>query len=283
MTTSPPRRGWARFGLVGLITTLLLALGAGVASAHVTVNPNSVTAGSYAKLTFRVPTESETASTVALQVTLPKDHPFPSVSVMQIPGWTPKVITTALNPPVVEGSFKLTEAVTSITWTADDGVGIKPEEFMEFAISVGPVPNVPSMQFPANQTYSDGSVVRWDQTRAPGTAEPAHPAPLLTITPAVASSDAVATPSGQAAAGPTVTGASEAYQSAVTVTSPDSTARVLSVIALILAALALLVAVLGVRRRPAPGGPPTRVRREPPSPPDPPQRPAAPTPPDPAP
>jgi uncharacterized protein YcnI len=234
-----------------LISTTLLVWGAGVAAAHVTVNPGSVTAGSYAKLTFRVPTESDTASTVSLQVTLPEDHPFPSVSVMQIPGWTAKVTKTPLDPPVTEGRFDLTEAVTSITWTADDGVGVKPGEFMEFPISVGPVPDVPSMEFPADQTYSDGSVVRWNQSRTADGDEPEHPAPLLTIAAASGS------------AGPTVTGTDGTDQSTAVATAPDNTARVLGVVALVLAALALLVAAFGIRRRPrtpapaAPSGPPS--------------------------
>ncbi|HET8588993.1 MAG TPA: YcnI family protein [Nakamurella sp.] len=241
-----PRRAGSRLAALALAVALLLAAGAGVASAHVTVNPNSVTAGSYAKLTFRVPTESATASTVSLQVTLPADHPFPSVSVMQLPGWTAKVTKTELDAPVTEGDFKLTEAVTSITWTADDGVGIKPGQFMEFPISVGPVPDVPSMQFPAAQTYSDGSVVKWDQARTAGGPEPEHPAPLLTIAPSGSAASS-------GAAGPSVTGTAAAPPgSAVTGTAgPDDTARILGVVALVLAALALLVAAAGVRRRAA--------------------------------
>lgn len=253
MTTTTRRRGWARIGLLGLITTVLLTWGAGVALAHVTVHPGSVTAGSYAKLTFRVPTESATASTVSLQVTLPQDHPFPSVSVMPIPGWTAKVGTTPLDPPVTEGRFNLTEAVTSVSWTADDGVGIKPGEFMEFPISVGPVPDVTSIAFPADQTYSDGSVVSWNQSRTDDGAEPEHPAPLLTVGSAGASSAQAedGTSSGSGEAAPTVTGASQVEPS-----TSDFTARTLGVIALVLAALAVLIAVSGWRRRPRPGRPP---------------------------
>jgi len=184
-----PARAWRRLTTLALAVGVLLIGGAGVASAHVTVNPNTATPGSYAKLTFRVPTESATATTVKLTVKLPTDHPFPSVSVMPVPGWSTKVTTSALNPPVTEGRFNLTEAVSSITWTADDGVGIKLDEFMEFSISVGPVPDVPSMTFPADQTYSDGSVVSWNQIAKPGsTAELDHPAPVLTI--GAASTDA---------------------------------------------------------------------------------------------
>lgn len=227
------RRRLRRAAVIGAVSVLLFGIGAGVASAHVTVNPNTAAAGSYAKLTFRVPTESATASTVALTVSLPTDHPFPNVSLMPVPGWTASMHTVPLNPPVTEGTFDLTEATDSVTWKADDGVGAKPGEFMEFAISVGPVPDVQSMVFPAKQTYSDGSVVAWDQV-ASGNAHDTldHPAPTLTITPA------------GAAAG---TAAADA--------SSSTGADVLAAIALLLAAIALLVAVLALRRRTRPAAP----------------------------
>ena len=222
-----PARAWRRLTTLALAVGVLLVWGGGVASAHVTVNPNTATPGSYAKLTFRVPTESATATTVKLTVKLPTDHPFPSVSVMPVPGWSTKVTTSALNPPVTEGRFNLTEALSSITWTADDGVGIKLDEFMEFAISVGPVPDVPSMTFPADQTYSDGSVVSWNQVAKTGsTAELDHPAPVLTI--AAATTDG---PSGI-----------------------SWIALILAIVAVALGAVAVAVAVTSARRSAVPAG-----------------------------
>jgi uncharacterized protein YcnI len=249
------RHGLARrAGIVAAASVLLFGLGAGVAFAHVSVNPNEVAAGSWAKLTFRVPNESATASTVSVKVSLPTDHPFPSVSLMPIPGWTATPHTVTLNPPVTEGKFTLNEATDSITWTAADGVGIKPGEFMEFSISVGPVPDVASLAMPAQQTYSDGSVVSWDQVTSAahddsaghdGAAEPDHPAPMLTVT-----KTAVGDAHGAAA------GASGASGTGGTATT-DSTAQWLAASALILAAIALLVAVIGLRRRPQRGAAPS--------------------------
>lgn len=207
---------------VTVATLVGLALGAGTALAHVTVNPNTATAGSYAKLTFRVPTESVTASTVGLTVTLPASTPFPSVSVMPVPGWTAKTVKQTLPKPVPEGDLTVTDAITSITWTADDKIGVKPGEFEEFSISVGPVPDVGSIVMPASQTYSDGSVVQWKDVAQPGQAEPEHPAPVLTITTAPAGSS--------------------------TTTGTATAALVVAIIGLVAAALALVVGVLGWRR-----------------------------------
>jgi uncharacterized protein YcnI len=215
-------------------TAGLLLAGAGVALAHVTVHPGEAAAGSWTKLTFQVPNESATADTVKLEVTLPTDHPFPSVSVMQIPGWTVEVTKTPLAKPVTEGHFNLTEAVSKITWTADDGAGIKPGEFMEFAISAGPVPDVPTIRFPADQTYSDSTVVSWNEKTVDGQ-EPEHPAPTLIVTGTATGGDA----------------GSHVALSAEAIPGPDNTTRILAIVGVALGALALITAAIGLRRRKA--------------------------------
>lgn len=220
----------ARLVTIALATALLLGTTAGIAAAHVTVNPDETEAGSWAKLTFRVPNESDTASTVAISVALPTDHPFPTVSVMPVPGWTVATTTATLDPPVTEGRFTLDEVTDSVTWTADDGAGIGPGEFLEFAISVGPVPAVASLVLPATQTYSDGTVVAWDQVAANGAAEPDHPAPVLTITEA----DHAAAPPDSLADRSTTT---------------DATAQLMGAWGLAVAAVALVVAIIAVVRK----------------------------------
>lgn len=230
------RGWWARIGVVGVLTAALALSGAGVASAHVTVNPPDATAGSYAKLTFRVPTESDTASTVSVQVSLPTDHPFASVSLQPVPGWTASTTTVTFDPPLATGRFDLTEAISSVTWAADDGSGVKPGEFQEFSISVGPVPDVAALTFPATQTYSDGSVVHWDEVAADGQDrhDLDHPAPLLTIA---------------AAAQPGASGASASDASPSGTTASDTVAQILAAAALVVAAAALVFAALAWRRR----------------------------------
>jgi uncharacterized protein YcnI len=167
----------------------LAVLVAGPASAHVTVSSSDASPGGFGKLVFRVPTESAKASTVALSITLPADVPFASVASQARPGW--KVTTTdrrLAKPITTDDGFTVDKATATITWTATAG-GIPPEQFDEFALSVGPFPDKPAgaLFFPAVQTYSDGSVVRWDQPVVAGKAEPEHPAPRLTLTPTAAS------------------------------------------------------------------------------------------------
>ena len=238
-----------------ILTAVGLLAGAGIASAHVTVNPSEAAAGSFAKLTFRVPNESPTAGTVGLTVSLPSDNPFAYVSVKAVPGWTVVPTKTTLPAPVTEGDITIKEAVTSVTWTADAGTQIGSGEFAEFEISAGPVPAVGSLAFPATQNYSDGTVVEWNEPVPDEGEEPEHPVPTLTVTPASAdegnrghSDDVAATGSGAPTSEVSVTAAAESTSDS------SSTATILAVISLVVAAAALLVAAVGLRRRPAPGG-----------------------------
>ena len=180
----------------------LLALAA-PASAHVTVNSPGATQGGYAVITFRVPTESDTASTTALKVQLPTDTPFASVSVQPHAGWSFTTKTSKLaNPIKTDDGDQISQAVSEIDWKADSAAtAIKPGEFDQFNVSVGPLPKAKSITFKAIQVYSDGSVVNWTDVPAPGsTVEPDHPAPTLQLA-ADAPSDGLSASAAPAASG----------------------------------------------------------------------------------
>jgi len=252
MQHHPHSSRWRRGLTLLSLTAVGLLAGAGVAAAHVTVNPSEAAAGGFTKLTFRVPNESPTAGTIAVTVELPADHPFAYVSVKQVPGWSVVPTTTTLPAPVTEGDLTIKEAVTSVTWTADPGTMIGPGEFAEFDISAGPVPDVESLEFPTTQTYSDGEVVSWDEPTPASGEEPDHPAPTLTVPPADASdshhSDEVASTTAPTSTATVTTQAAQTSDS-----SPVAT--VLAIVGIVLAAAALLVAAIALRRRPA-GTPP---------------------------
>src|SRR5882757_3629137 len=146
--------------IVAGVAAALLAVAA-PAYAHVTVNSPGATAGGYAVLTFRVPTESDTASTTALAVQLPEKTPFASVSVQPHPGWSFTTKNTKLATPIkTDDGDEITDAVSEIDWKADGAAtAIKPGEFDQFNVSVGPLPEADSVTFKAIQTFSDGSQV----------------------------------------------------------------------------------------------------------------------------
>lgn len=233
------RRSFARRGAgVAATTGLLLAIPV-AAQAHVTVSPDTAVAGSYVTLVFKVPTEKADASTTRVEVDLPTDHPFTAVSYQPVAGWTTTITTAKLPTPVQEDGTTITEAPTEIVWTATKGAAIKPGQFQQFPVSVGVVPDVPSLSFVAKQTYSDGSIVEWDQPTEAGRPEPEHPAPVLTVGATASSPD----PSSSAA--PTV--AASAPQSS---SSTDSNTGVwFGVGGIAVGAVALLVALYAATRR----------------------------------
>lgn len=227
-----------------LVTTALTTTGviaaslvlAAPASAHVTVSGPGAAQGGYAVLTFRVPNESDGASTTKLQVQLPPDAPITSVLVEPQPGWTYKIIKVKLDTPITTGhGDSVTEVVREIDWTADGAAdAIKPGEFAEFRISAGPLPKVDVLRFGALQTYSDGTTVAWNEEPAPGSsAEPEHPKPALTLTAAAA--DPHATTDARGATADHTSGT-------------NTTALVLAIIALVLAASAFGLGTVRLKR-----------------------------------
>lgn len=210
--------------LCGALAVAVLALAA-PAVAHVTVAAPGVTVGaSDAAITFRVPDESATASTVGLKVQLPTDTPIAGVLVAPVTGWRATVTDTKLPTPITTDDGQITEVVSEIDWAASPGAGIKPGFFGQFTIIAGKLPDTATtLTFKAIQTYSDRSVVSWIETPAPGSAaQPEHPAPTLTLAPADA-----ATPAATA-----------------TQARSSTAATVLAVIALVVAAAALGLAVV---------------------------------------
>lgn len=175
-----------RFGLrvSAAMFTLAMISAASAASAHVTVSSPDAEAGGFGKVIFRVPTESDAASTASVTVKLPDKTPFAFVSSQAKPGWTVKVTEVTHPKPIKVGEFNLTKTVSAITWTAKDG-GIKPGEFDEFALSLGPIPKVKALRFTATQNYSDGTAANWDEIQK-GSTEPDHPAPTLSLVKSVA-------------------------------------------------------------------------------------------------
>jgi periplasmic copper chaperone A len=166
---------------VSALFVAMVALAA-PAFAHVTVSsPGATRGGSDAVVTFRVPTESDTASTTGLQVRLPTDTPIAGVLVRPIPGWTHTEQTVKLAKPISTDDGDITQAVAEIDWTATAG-GIKPGEFGEFVVMAGQLPDTARLTFKAVQIYSDGSRTSWTEVPAPGsTAEPEHAAPSLDL------------------------------------------------------------------------------------------------------
>ncbi|GAA1638134.1 YcnI family protein [Catellatospora bangladeshensis] len=185
-----------RLGVVAATVLGLLAV-AVPAAAHVTVSPNTAVQGSYARVAFRVPNESDDAGTTKVEVHLPEDAPVASVSTQPVPGWTVAVTKRKLATPIEVHGSPVSEVVATLTWTATSpDAAVKPGQFQEFPVSMGPLPKVDQMVFKTLQTYSDGAVVRWIEEPVNDGTELESPAPVLKLTPAAAAAEA--TPSAGA-------------------------------------------------------------------------------------
>ncbi|MDQ0029192.1 YcnI family copper-binding membrane protein [Arthrobacter bambusae] len=174
----------------------LLAFGVSAASAHVNVDPDDPAAGGYTHLTFNVPNESATAKTNKLEVSLPTDTPFNAVSVKPVEGWTAELVTTTLPKPITVAGATVTKAITSVVWTADAAHQIGQNEYQAFSISVGALPDAgTTITLPATQSYTDGTVVKWDEKTVEGQPEPEHPAPSFVTTASDTAASSTSSPS----------------------------------------------------------------------------------------
>jgi uncharacterized protein len=216
----------------------VLVMTAAPAFAHVEIEPSSAPKGGGTTLTFTVPNEMDNANTVKVDVKLPSDHPFSSVSVQPKAGWTYQVTQTTLPTPITtdEGN-QITEAASEIVWS---GGQIKPGEFDEFTISVEGLPdNVDSIAFPTIQSYDNGQDVSWIDPTVAGQPEPENPAPVLQLT---AAAD---TPGDTATTAPSTNGGTAVVGATVVKKETNNT---LGIIALIVGAVGVIIGAIALAR-----------------------------------
>ena len=222
---------------VALAAGTTLALAAPLAaSAHVTISSNQAAAGSYPLIDFKVPTESATATTTKVELTLPEDTPFGYVSYVPVSGWTTELVTSTLSTPITTDDGTVTEAVTKVVWTAQPGSELTAEQYGIFPLSLGPVPDTGSIVLAVDQTYSDGTVVSWS-----GTDEGAeHPAPVLYVNDA---------PPADHHGGAAEDEDHASAEVVSTASSDDVLARVLGIGGLVLGVVALVIVIAGRRTK----------------------------------
>lgn len=159
--------------LVATAVVALLAVPA-AADAHVTVQPEELPAGGFARMDIRVPNERDDAGTTKVEVRLPPGFLF--VSYQPVPGWKARIVKEKLDTPVEDHGEQITEQVDRVIFT---GGVIRPGQFQDFPLSVGVPEGKPGarLKFPALQTYEGGEVVRWI-----GPEDADEPAPVVRLT-----------------------------------------------------------------------------------------------------
>jgi periplasmic copper chaperone A len=238
-----------------LLATTLIGLWGSAASAHVTVQPATAEKGARGRFVFRVPNESATASTVKLEAQMPKDKPLTGVRVMPKPGWTITMEKAKLDKPIEGEGEPITDYVSTITWTADPGVKIGPDQFDEFSFTTGPLPkDASSVAFKAVQTYdaplADGSMTaNWVEVAKEGQPAPKRPEAVVKLTEPAAAATGTATAVSAAATGNSESAAA-GTQAATDAKSTADTAKTLGIIGLLLGLVALAVAIAAFVAKP---------------------------------
>lgn len=157
----------ARVAAIALGGPALVALGAGSASAHVSVTPSSTAAGAYSVLTFSVGHGCEESPTTRLAVQIPEE--IIAVTPTVNPGWTIE--------KKMDGD-RVAEVVYTARKPLPDGI----RDTIELQLPL-PDREGEKVVFPVVQTCEKGETA-WTQTYDEGQDEPESPAPFLVTTAA---------------------------------------------------------------------------------------------------
>lgn len=156
--------------IAGLLLAATLAFGyAGMASAHVRVEPSQVAQNAYQVFTIRIPSENEGVNTTQVKLDVPAD-----VEVSRFepyPGWSSEVEKDQ------DGK------IVAVTWKSE-GTGIGQTEFVQFNFQGHVAEAAKELVWKAHQTYSDGTVVDWS-----GAPDADTPASVTTVTAGAAGDD----------------------------------------------------------------------------------------------
>lgn len=212
-----------------------------VAAAHVSLHPNEIPAGAFVTIDVRVPGEQPGAYAYKVAMQMPPG--FTDVDVANIPGWSAKESITTLKKPLQTPDGPVDQVVSRITWTGDrSSLGrLENGYFAQFPIDVTIPSNLAghALTFKTVEFYSNGDNAYWI-----GAPSAAYPAPTINITRAGGVIEDVA--GGEAGPSPGFVPAGQPASGNAAGTRSSDT---LGIVAIVLAALALLTAAAGLRRR----------------------------------
>lgn len=220
----------------------LLALGGPLAaSAHVTVDPSSTAAGSYAVLTFAFSHGCEGSPTTAVAIAMPDG--IGSVAPTINPGWDVAVETdpadTSEHP-----------AVSQVVYTAKTPVADGLRDTLAVSVKLPDDAAGETLAFPVTQTCVEGQT-DWVELQT-GDAEPDNPAPVIEVTEALAGGDHHGSAAEDVAGGGTDHAAdagSDEASLASEAAQPDVLARVFGLGGLALGTIGLVFGIAALRKR----------------------------------
>ncbi|HJQ45290.1 MAG TPA: DUF1775 domain-containing protein [Amycolatopsis sp.] len=161
---------------VVLVAAIGLLAPASPATARVSIVPDHATGGDTETFAFRLANERPDTTSTRLELVFPQDPPISYAKVDPFPGWTMTINPRPLNPPVKVGDRVVSQVVGSLVI---DGGAVKPHQFEQFQVTLGPLPRDGKLVFQSIQTFANGAVERLDTPPAPGQTTAA--APVITI------------------------------------------------------------------------------------------------------
>jgi uncharacterized protein YcnI len=208
------------------------------AEAHISLHPNTIPAGASATLQVRVPGEQEGAHVTRVDMLFPSG--FTSAVYENVPGWSVKVLTQKVSPPIQTDEGPVSEEVSQVIWSWSGPLGmVNNNQFIQFPVSVA-IPGGlagQALQFKTIQNYSNGQIVHWIDPSL--SAE--HPAPRINITAKGGAIQDVAGKEAGPEAGQATGQPVSGTQSTRVVASSGGASKALGVTALIVGALGLLL------------------------------------------
>lgn len=162
-------------------TTGLMGLGLAGAAAHVTITPDTTSAGAFALLDVAFSHGCEGSPTTKLTISLPE--PLVDAKPEVVPGWSVEKVTETLDEPLtLDNGSSVTERVGQIVYTAETPV--EDGYLQQFTMSVQlPDAEGETIAFPVLQTCEEGAT---DWAEIPAEGEDPHsleaPAPTITLT-----------------------------------------------------------------------------------------------------
>ena len=162
-------------------TTGLMGLGLAGAAAHVTIKPDTTSAGAFALLNVSFSHACDGSPTTKLTISLPE--PLVDAKPEVVPGWNVEKVTETLDEPLtLDNGSSVTERVSQIVYTAETPV--EDGYLQQFTMSVQlPDAEGETIAFPVLQTCEEGET---DWAEIPAEGEDPHsleaPAPTITLT-----------------------------------------------------------------------------------------------------
>jgi uncharacterized protein YcnI len=240
---------------IAVSTAASVLLMSPMASAHISIHPNTVPAGAFATLDVRVPGEQQGAHVTKVDMLFPPG--FTSVDYEPVPGWSVKIVERKLTTPVVDDGETIDAEIARLVWTWRGPLGETGHgQFVQFPLSVA-IPHDAVgevLEFRTVQSYSNGEVDHWIDPSP----QAEHPSPRIDVTARGGAiedvaGDEVGPPAHAAGSGsPKDQSTSAGANGSVTTGGSNRASKGLAIAALALGALGLFVgilAILGLPRR----------------------------------